>query len=85
MLFITLIKFKKNAKDVVEVGNKVMQNLPPGVKIFNTFWTLGRFDSVWIYEAPSQKEAVKLMLRVGDVAQTETLGAIPREEALELL
>jgi len=85
MIFITLIKFKKNAKDVVEVGNKVMQNLPSGVKIFNTFWTLGRFDSIWIYEAPSEKEAAKLGISVGDVAQTETLLAIPREDALELL
>ncbi|MCH7940392.1 MAG: GYD domain-containing protein [Nitrosopumilaceae archaeon] len=85
MIFITLIKFRKNAKDVVEVGNKVMQNLPSGVKIIGTYWTLGRFDSVWIYEAPSEKEAIKLGVAVGDVAQTQTLVAIPRDEALKLL
>ena len=85
MIFITLIKFRKNAKDVVEVGNKVMQNLPSGVKIIGTYWTLGRFDSVWIYEATSEKEAIKLGVAVGDVAQTQTLVAIPRDEALKLL
>ncbi len=85
MIFITLIKFRKKAKDVVEVGNKVMQNLPAGVKMIGTYWTLGRFDSVWIYEAPSEKEAIKLGISVGDVAQTQTLVAIKREEALELL
>jgi len=84
-MFITLIKFRKNAKDVVEVGNKVMQNLPSGVQIHGTYWILGRFDSVWIYEAPSEKEAIKLGLAVGDVAQTQTLVAIPRDEALKLL
>lgn len=85
MMFITLIKFRKNAKDVVEVGNKAMQNLPSGVKIIGTYWTLGRFDSVWIYEAPSEKEAIKLGISVGDVAQTQTLVAVPRDEALKLL
>ena len=85
MIFITLIKFRKNAKDVAEVGNKVKQNLPSGVKIIGTYWTLGRFDSVWIYEAPSEKEAFKVGVAVGDVAQTQTLVAIPRDEALKLL
>jgi len=84
-MFITLIKFRKKAKDVVEVGNKVMQNLPVGVKIIGTYWTLGRFDSVWIYEAPSEKEAIKLGISVGEVAQTQTLVALPRAEALKLL
>ena len=85
MMFITLIKFRKKAKDVVEVGNTVMQNLPAGVKIIGTYWTLGRFDSVWIYEAPSEKEAIKLGISVGEVAQTQTLVAVPRNEALKLL
>jgi len=85
MMFITLIKFRKKAKDVVEVGNTVMQNLPAGVKIIGTYWTLGRFDSVWIYEAPSEKEAIKLGISVGEVAQTQTLVAVPRSEALKLL
>ena len=85
MMFITMIKFRKKAKDVVEVGNKVMQNLPAGVKIIGTYWTLGRFDSVWIYEAPSEKEAIKLGISVGEVAQTQTLVAVSRNEALKLL
>ena len=84
-MFITLIKFRKKAKYVVEVGNTVMQNLPAGVKIIGTYWTLGRFDSVWIYEAPSEKEAIKLGISVGEVAQTQTLVAVPRNEALKLL
>jgi len=84
-MFITLIKFRKKAKDVVEVGNTVMQNLPAGVKIIGTYWTLGRFDSVWIYEAPSEKEAIKLGISVGEVAQTQTLVAVPRSEAVKLL
>ncbi len=85
MFFIALIKFKKKAKDVVEVGKKVMQNLPEGVKIISTYWTLGEYDAVWIYEAPNEKVAVKLGIEAGEAMQTQTLVAITRDEAMKLL
>lgn len=70
MKFISLIKFKKKAKEVYEVGNKILQNLLDGVKIISVYWTIGRFDSVWIYEAPSEKEAIKLGIAIGEVARS---------------
>ncbi len=85
MIFITLLRFKRKARDVVEVGKKIMQNLPSGVKIIGTYWTLGRFDAVWIYEANNEKDAIKMFIDAGDVASTETLTAISREEAMKLL
>ncbi len=85
MLFIALIKFKKKARDVVEIGKKVMQNLPEGVKIISTYWTLGEYDAVWIYKAPNEKVAVKLGIEAGEAMQTQTLVAIPRDEAMKLL
>lgn len=85
MIFITLIKFKKKAKDVVEVGKKIMQNLPPGVKIIGTYWTLGRYDAVWVYEGTNEKDPIKVFIDAGDVARTETMVALSREEAMKLL
>jgi uncharacterized protein with GYD domain len=85
MIFITLIKFRKKASEVVEVGKKIMQNLPPGVKIIATYWTLGRYDSVWIFEGKDEKDAIKLWLPAGGVIRTETLVSLSREEALKLL
>lgn len=85
MIFITLIRFKKRAKEVTEVGKKIMQNLPAGVKIIGTYWTLGRYDAVWVYEASSEKDAIKMFVDAGDVVSTETLVAVPREEAMKLL
>ena len=85
MIFITLLRFKKKARDVVEVGKKIMQNLPPDVKIIGTYWTLGRYDAVWVYEAKSEKDAIKIFIDAGDVTSTETLVGIPREEAMKLL
>ena len=78
MLFIALIKFKKRARDVVEIGKSVMQNLPEGVKIISTYWTLGEYDAVWIYEAPNEKVAVHLGIDAGYAMKTETLVAISR-------
>lgn len=85
MIFITLIKFRKKTSEVVEVGKKIMQNLPPGVKIIATYWTLGRYDSVWIFEGKDEKDAIKLWLPAGGVIRTETLVSLSREEALKLL
>ena len=85
MFFIALIKFRKKARDVVEIGKSVMQNLPEGVKIIGSYWTLGKYDAVWIYEAPNEKVAIKLGLDAGEAMQTQTLVAISRDEALKLL
>ncbi len=85
MFFIVLIKFKKKARDVVEIGKKVMQNLPEGVKIISTYWRLGEYDAVWIYEAPNEKVAVKLGIEAGEAMQTQTLVAITRDKAMKLL
>ena len=85
MIFISLIKFRKKAKDVSEFGKKLMQDLPEGVKILGSYWTLGRFDAVWIYEAPNEKVAMQLGIEAGELMQTQTLVAVSRDEALKLL
>lgn len=85
MIFIALIKFRKKAKDVAEFGKNLMQNLPDGVKILGSYWTLGRFDAVWIFEAPNEKVALQLGIEAGDLMQTQTLVAVSRDEALNLL
>ena len=85
MIFISLIKFRRKAKDVAEFGKKLMQNLPEGVKILDSYWTLGRFDAVWIYEAPNEKVAMQLGIEAGELMQTQTLVAVSRDEALKLL
>jgi uncharacterized protein with GYD domain len=55
MWFITLVKLRKapNANEA-EAMNKMMTEAAQkmGVKIHQGFMTLGRYDSVWISEAP---------------------------------
>jgi uncharacterized protein with GYD domain len=55
------------------------------VKFKAMYWTLGRYDTIGILEALDEKAAMKAMMGVGDVASTETLVAVLREEAARLL
>lgn len=84
MIFITLIKFKKTAREVANIGNTLMKIPPAGVKLISNYWTLGRFDAVWIYEAPDEKVSLDFVLSLGDVADTETLVGVPRDEAIKM-
>ena len=49
------------------------------------YWTLGRYDAVSIIEAPSEKDAMKQLLTFVGIIDTETMTAVPREEAIKLL
>ena len=55
-----------------------------GVKI-RAYWTLGRYDAVSIMEAPSEKDVMKILLPWQDIVATETMVAVPRNEAIKLL
>ena len=52
---------------------------------FQIYWTLGRYDAVAIIEAPTEKDAMKMLLKFQLMVDTETMVAIPREEAIKLI
>ena len=87
MIFISLIKDKKKpTKELTDKATKMLNELyKKGIKILGFYWTLGRYDDVVIFEAPSEKDAMKLAIEVKDDVEMETMVAIPREEALKLL
>jgi uncharacterized protein with GYD domain len=89
MIFISLGKWKQApTKDMRPQMDKFTQEMEElakqGIKI-QTFWTLGRYDGVAIIDAPTEKDAMKLLLTWEPVLELETLTAIPRDEAIELL
>ena len=86
MFFITLIKWKyPPTKEIVDPATKTLEKLEKqGIKI-RTFWTLGRYDAISIIEAPNEKDAMKTLLGFQEIIETETLTAVPREEAIKLL
>jgi uncharacterized protein with GYD domain len=85
MIFVSLNRFRgKATKENIERSNKILAS-DPKVKVLAFYWTLGRYDSILIIEAPNEKTAMKILTQVGDYAATETMVAIPREEAIKLL
>ena len=87
MIFITLSKLrKKPTKESMAQANKIFEQMVKGgSKIIGQYWTLGRYDTVNIIEGKDEKSALRNALRWGDMISTETLVAIPREEAVKLV
>jgi uncharacterized protein with GYD domain len=89
MIFITLIKWKqaptKEMRPQMDQYTKAMEELKKqGIKM-RSYWTLGRYDAVGIIEAPTEKDAMKTLLGWQHLVETETMVAVPREEAINLL
>jgi uncharacterized protein with GYD domain len=88
MRFISLIKFKgKPTKEKIAQNIRCIEKATAkyGVKIISIDWTLGRYDSVVIMEAPDEKTALKMSLKRGNCMATETLVAIPAKEARKFI
>ena len=87
MIFVNLGRFrKKPAKDMTdEAGRLVKEMAKEGIKVLSWYWTLGRYDTLVIAEAPDEKAFMKAMLRLGDLVATETMVAVTREEAIRLV
>jgi uncharacterized protein with GYD domain len=89
LIFITLSKWKqapsKERMKRLDQATETFKELEKqGIKM-QVYWTLGSYDGVTIIEAPTEKDAMKALLLFQDVVATETLVAVPREEALKLL
>jgi len=87
MIFITLSKSRiKPTKESAAKARKLEEQMvKEGCKILGWYWTLGRYDFVVVTEAKDEKTLMKSLLRFSDLISTETLVAVPREEALKLI
>jgi len=87
LIFINLGKFRKkpDKESAGDTAQMVEGFKKQGIKVLNWYWTLGRYDTVFIFEAASEKEAMKLATDISDWVSTETLVAIPRQDAVKLL
>ena len=87
MIAIVLVKFKKSAREVAEYGKSVIKNTPAHIRVKSAYWTMGRYDAVWIVEAPNDEKLFEWFLKVGrlDIARTETMVALPRDKAVKML
>lgn len=82
MLFIALAKFKKKlSKEIIAENMKDIEDDMKGqVRYLGIYWTLGRYDTVVLFEAPNEKVAMNMALKRADRMDIETLVAVPAEE-----
>ena len=87
MIFIHLGKMRKKPdKSMAGDADKLVEEFKKkGIKVLNWYWTLGRYDTVFIFEAASEKEALKMSIDIAEWVASETLVAIPRQEAVDLI
>jgi uncharacterized protein with GYD domain len=86
MLFVALMKIKgKVTQALIEATQKACKNPPPGIKYQSVLCTLGQYDFVITFEAPDEKEAMKLVIPWAEYCETQTMVAVPYKEALKLL
>lgn len=77
---------KKPEKEAIDDATKKIEEFKKrGIKVLDWYWTLGRYDTVFIFEAANEKEALKVSMDITEWVSTETLVAIPRQEAINLL
>lgn len=83
MLFIALAKFKKNLTEEVVAENMkdIEDDMKGEVKYLGIYWTLGKYDTVVMFEAPNEKVAMNVVLKRADRMDIETLVAVPADEA----
>ena len=83
MLFIALARFKTQlSKDVIAQNLKDIENDTNGqIKYRGIWWTLGRYDTVVMFEAPDEKAAMTMALNRKDRMDIETLVAVPADAA----
>ncbi len=87
MIFISLGKFRnKPTKEASAKVSELMKGMMnEGIKFIGFYWTLGRYDTVVIMEAPDEKTVMKANIKVNDIVSTETLVGITREDAKTLV
>jgi uncharacterized protein with GYD domain len=72
-------------RERVEDGERIIEDA--GGRLIGVYVTLGAYDVVEIFEAPSDETAMEILMKLQrhGAEQTETLRAFSREEAEEIV
>lgn len=87
MIFVVLGKFRrKPTKETVAQTDKALADAAKsGMKTIATYWTLGRYDAVAVFDAPDEKTVMQSLMKISDYIATETLVGLKREDATKLV
>lgn len=71
----------ERAKSLIAVASKL------GIKIKETYWTMGAYDAVFVADAPNEEAIAALTLSLGSLGnvRTQTMRAYSAEEMKKIL
>jgi uncharacterized protein with GYD domain len=76
----------ETTKETLDKSTKLFDLMAKdGIKFLGQYWTLGQYDIVSLAEAKDEKTMMKAVLRWGDLLSSQTMIALPREEAIKLV
>jgi len=78
MVFITLLSPKGKGEEAVNYLIELKAKSPVGITIRDVYFTLGRYDGIIVFEAPSVNTAMSFVMAIGFATDytVETLTAI---------
>ena len=85
--YVQLVKFrKKPTKEMIKQNLEFLEREKKmGVQFKGIYWTLGRYDVIVILDAPNEKVVMQGALARAENMSTETMVAVPAEEARKLV
>ena len=87
MFFVTLVKLRRSLSkaDLERVNAGLKAGEKFGAKVLGMYFTLGRYDVVLLSECPDEKAHMKISMQFGDLASSESMVAVPADEAEKLI
>ncbi len=86
-MYVSLLQFTdqgiRNVKDTIKRGAAATAEAEKmGVKVTNSFWTMGAYDVVLLLDAPDDATMTAFALKVGSLGnvKTQTMRAFGKEE-----
>ena len=81
MIFVTLCTVRSGKfEDAIGATKGLPKTLPPRIKLRARYSLFGRFDAIYIFEAPDETTATKFVRKLQDTLDTETFLAVPWTE-----
>jgi len=81
LIFVTLCTVRSGKfEDAVKATRGLPKALPPEVKLKARYSLFGRFDAIYIFEAPDEITTTKFVRWLQDTLDTETFLAVPWAE-----
>ena len=91
-MYVSLLQFTdqgiRNVKDTIKRGAAATAEAEKmGVKVTNSFWTMGAYDVVLLLDAPDDATMTAFALKVASLGnvKTQTMRAFGKEEMEDIL